>query len=214
MGQDWGASVLSHASATALPLIVVALLGASANAYFYIPYTIVVAFTMVFYGACTSLVVEGALAEDRIRTLAARIAWLYAAIVVPGTVVLVATAPLILLPFGPDYAEAGAPVLRILAIGGMFRAATLLYVAIARLQGKGARILAVHATEAVLMLAGAMALAGPLGLEGVALGWLAAMALAQLSVLRSLARFLHSREATVTPREAPTRPRPEEVVMP
>jgi O-antigen/teichoic acid export membrane protein len=214
MGQDWGASVLSHASATALPLIVVALLGASANAYFYIPYTIVVAFTMVFYGACTSLVVEGALAEDRIRALAARIAWLYAAIVVPGTVVLVAAAPLILLPFGPDYAGEGAPVLRILAIGGLFRAATLLYVAIARLQGKGARILAVHATEAVLMLAGAMALAGPLGLEGVALGWLGAMALAQLSVLRSLVRFLRSREARVAPRQAPARPPPEEVALP
>jgi len=175
---------------------------------------IVVAFTMVFYGACTSLVVEGALAEDLIGALAARVARLYLAIVVPGTVVLVAAAPVILLPFGPDYASEGAPVLRILAIGGLFRAATLLYVAIARLQGKGGRILAVHATEAVLMLAGAIALAGPLGLEGVALAWLGAMAVAQLSVVRSLARFLRSQEAGIAPRQAAARPRPEEVALP
>jgi O-antigen/teichoic acid export membrane protein len=216
MAQDWGASVLSHASATALPVVVVALLGASANAYFYIPYTIVVAFTMLFYGACTSLVVEGALAEDRVRALAARIARLYAAIVVPGTVVLVASAPLILLPFGADYAREGAPVLRILAVGALFRSATLLYVAIARLQGKGGRILAVHATEAVLMLVGAIVLAGPLGLEGVALGWVGAMGVAQLSVLPSLVRFLRSPspDAAAAPRQAPARPPREEVVLP
>jgi O-antigen/teichoic acid export membrane protein len=214
MAQDYGASVLAHASATALPVLVVALLGSSANAYFYIPYTIVVAFTMLFYGACTSLVVEGALAEDRIRALAARIARLFGLIVVPGTVVLVVAAPLILLPFGADYASQGAPVLRILACGGLFRSANLLYVAIARLQGKGFRILAVHATEAVLVLAGAAALAKPLGLEGVALGWLIAMATAQLAVLPSLVRFFRSPETSVAPQPAAAQPRPEEIALP
>jgi O-antigen/teichoic acid export membrane protein len=214
MAQDYGASVLAHASATALPVLVVALLGSSANAYFYIPYTIVVAFTMLFYGACTSLVVEGALAEDRIRALAARIARLFGLIVVPGTVVLVAAAPLILLPFGADYASEGTPVLRILACGGLFRSANLLYVAIARLQGKGFRILAVHATEAVLVLAGAAALAKPLGLEGVALGWLVAMATAQLAVLPSLVRFFRSPETSVAPQPAAAQPRPEEIALP
>jgi hypothetical protein len=214
MAQDYGATVLGQASATALPLLVVGLLGSSANAYFYIPYTIVVAFTMLFYGACTSLVVEGALAEDRIRALAGRIARLYALVVVPGTVLMVAAAPLILLPFGADYAREGGPVLRILACGVLFRAANLLYVAIARLQGRGLRILAVHGMEAVLTLAGAAALAKPLGLEGVALAWLGAMATAQLVVLPSLVRFFRSPETGTAPAPGAAQPSPEEVVLP
>lgn len=214
MAQDYGASVLAHGSGAALPLLVVGLLGSSANAYFYIPYTMVVALSMVFYGACTALVVEGARAEDRIRALAARIARLYALLVVPGTVVMVAAAPLILLPFGGDYAREGAPVLRILAVGGLFRAATLLYVAIARLQGRGSRILAVHGVEAALMLAGAAVLAKPLGLEGVALAWTGSMAIVQLAVLPWLVRFFRAPGTAIAPGERAAEPSAEEIALP
>jgi O-antigen/teichoic acid export membrane protein len=214
MAQDYGATVLGQASATALPLLVIALLGSSANAYFYIPYTIVIAFTMLFYGACTALVVEGALAEDRIRALSARIARLFAWTMVPGTVVMVAAAPLILLPFGGDYAREGAPVLRILACGGLFRSATLLYLAIARLQGRGFRILVVDGAQAALLLAGAAALAEPLGLEGIALAWLAAMGIVTLAVLPSLVRFLRSPGTALAAGERSAQPSPEGVALP
>jgi O-antigen/teichoic acid export membrane protein len=212
MAQDYGATVMGQAAATALPLLVVALLGSSANAYFYIPYTMVVAFTMFFYGACTSLVVEGALAENHIRALAARIARLFVLTVVPGTVVMVAAAPLLLLPFGTDYSREAAPVLRILACGGLFRAASLLYIAIARVQGRGFRILAVQGVQTALLISGAIILAKPLGLEGIALAWLGAMAIAQLMVLPSLARFLRSPDAGTPPPE-PARPSPREAVI-
>jgi O-antigen/teichoic acid export membrane protein len=211
MAQDYGATVLSQATATALPVLVVALIGSSANAYFYIPYTIVVAFTMLFYGACTSLVVEGALAEDRIRPLAARIARLFVVVVVPGTIVMAAAAPLILLPFGEEYAREGAPVLRILAFGGLLRAVSLLYIAIARLQGRGLRILAVDGLQAAILLVGAVVLAKPLGIEGVALAWFAAMAIAALTIVPSLVRFFRSPETGLAPGDRGARASRDEV---
>ena len=70
MAQDYGATVLALAPTAVLPVLIVALLGAGANAYFFIPYTMVSAFNMLFFAASTSLVAEGALAEDRIRALA------------------------------------------------------------------------------------------------------------------------------------------------
>jgi O-antigen/teichoic acid export membrane protein len=213
MAQDYGATVLGQASATALPLLVVALLGTSANAYFYIPYSIVIAFTMFFYGACTSLVVEGALAEDQIRALARRIARLFVLTVVPGTALLIAAAPIILVPFGPDYAREGAPVLRILAFGGLFRAASFLYIAIARLHGRGFRILAMDSAQAVLLLVAAAILAKPLGLEGVALAWLGAMAIVDLAVLPSLVRFFRAPETTVAPGQRAAQHSSEEVAI-
>jgi O-antigen/teichoic acid export membrane protein len=192
MAKDYGATVLSQASATALPLLVVGVLGSSANAYFYIPYTMVIAFNMLFYGVTTSLVVEGALAEQRIRDLATTLVRRFALLLVPGTVLMVAAAPLLLLPFGPDYVQESSPVLRILAFGCLFRAVSVLYMAIARLQGRGSRILAIEGVQMILLLGGAAALARPLGLEGVAVSWLGATAVVALAVLPSLIRFLRT----------------------
>jgi O-antigen/teichoic acid export membrane protein len=209
MALDYGASVFGQGAATVLPVLVVALLGGSANAYFYIPYMIVTAFLMLFYAATDSLVVEGALAEDRIRALAATLVRRFALLVVPGTTVLVAAAPLILLPFGPDYVREGAPVLRLLACACVFRVTVMVYIAIARLHGEGARILGAEAARSGLLIAGAALLAGPLGLEGIALAYLGASAAVTLAVLPSLVRFFRSR--STAPGASPLRPAPQEV---
>lgn len=212
MAQDYGATVLSQSATTALPLLIVALLGASANAYFYIPYTMVVAFNMLFFSVTTSLVVEGALAEHRIAPLGRRIARHFGPPLAIGVVVLVAAAPLILLPFGDDYVRESTPVLRILACGCLFRAATMFYIAIARLQGRGARILGAEAVQMAVLLGGIAVLAGPLGLEGVALSWLGATAIVALAVLPSLIRTLRASGPKVAD-AGEAHPSSEEVVL-
>jgi O-antigen/teichoic acid export membrane protein len=213
MAQDYGATVLSQASTTVLPVLVVSLLGARANAYFYIPYTMVVSFAMLFYGACTALVVEGARAEAGLHTLAQRLVRRFAVILIPGVVTMVAAAPLILVPFGADYVHGGTPVLRILACGCLFRAVSILYEAIARVQGRGSRILAIEATQASLLLVGVAALAAPMGLEGVALAWLGATALPALAALPWLVRFLHSGPVESAVTHCVTDPSRHEVVV-
>jgi len=205
MAQDWGATALALAPTAFLPVLIVALLGPRANAYFFIPYMIVTAFNMLFAAAGTSLVVEGALAEDRIRAMAERIARRFALIVVPGTTVMIAAAPLILLPFGEDYVDKSSSVLRLLACGCVFYAALALYVAIARVEGRSFRILTVEAVKLPLLLGGAIVLSGPLGIEGIALAWLGAVAMVALAVAPSLVRFLRgrpSREVAVRARRA------------
>jgi O-antigen/teichoic acid export membrane protein len=213
MAQDYGASVISQASMTALPLLIVALLGSSANAYFFIPWTMVCAFNMLFFNVGTSLVVEGALAEHRIQALAARIVRRFGLLVVAGTVVMVAAAPLILLPFGADYVRESSPVLRILACGCIFRAITMLYIAIARLQGRGSRILAVESAQMALLLGGAAALTTPVGLEGVALAWLGATSIVALGVLPLLIRFFRSPPEAILVARRPA-PAFEEAALP
>jgi O-antigen/teichoic acid export membrane protein len=202
MAQDYGATVLALAPTAVLPLLIVALLGSAANAYFFIPYTMIAAFNMLFFAAGTSLVVEGALAEDRIRVLAARIARRFALILVPATVLMIAAAPLILLPFGEDYVRESSSVLRVMACGCGFYAVTALYVAIARLQGQSSRILLVEAAKLPLLMGGVVALSGPLGIEGIALAWLGSVALVALAIGPSLVRFLRGPsvpEAAVRP---------------
>jgi O-antigen/teichoic acid export membrane protein len=192
MAQDYAATVLALAPSAFLPVLIVALLGPGPNAYFYIPYTMVGAFNMLFFAASTSLVVEGALAEDRIRALAGRLAGRFALIAVPGATVMVVAAPLILLPFGEGYVRESSSVLRLLACGCVFYAAIALYVAIARLEGRTAGILRVEAVKVPLLLGGAVVLSGPLGIEGVALAWLASIALVACAVAPSLVRFFRA----------------------
>src|SRR5215210_2043740 len=102
---------------------------------------------------------------------------------------MVVAAPLILLPFGEDYVRESSSVLRLLACGCVFYAAIALYVAIARLEGRTGGILGVEAVKVPLLLGGAVVLSGPLGIEGVALAWLASIALVALAVAPSLVRF-------------------------
>jgi O-antigen/teichoic acid export membrane protein len=192
MAQDWGATVLALAPTAVLPVLIVALLGSGANAYFFIPYMMVSTFNMLFFAASTSLVAEGALAEDRIRALAERVARRFGVILVAGTALMIAAAPLILLPFGADYVRESSSPLRLLACGSAFYAVLVLYIAIARLQGRSGRILAVEAAKLPLLLGGVVALSGPLGIEGVALAWLGSVALVALAVAPSLVRFLRS----------------------
>ena len=147
------------------------------------------AFTTLFFAAGMSLVAEGALAEDQVREMAGRIARRIALILIPGLTFMIVAAPLILLPFGADYVGQSSSVLRLLACGCGFSAVLVLYVSIARLQGRTARILAVEAAKLPLLLGGVVALSAPLGIDGVALAWLGAVALVALVVTPSLVRF-------------------------
>jgi O-antigen/teichoic acid export membrane protein len=209
VAQDYGGTVLARASTTILPLLVVALLGTQENAYFYVAFTIAVAFDMLFYGVGTSLVVEGANAEHRIRALASLVVRRFTVVLIPGALVIALAAPLILLPFGPDYVREGTSVLRILAIASLFRGAITFYEAVARVRGNGRPILVCELAQMAMLLGGAAALAGPLGLEGVALAWLGASAIVCAAVTPSLARLLRPLRpaAPAAPRLAPEAPR-------
>ncbi len=188
IAQDFGGTILFKASTTVLPLLVVGLLGSAANAYFYIPFAIVIAFDMVFDNVGISLVVEGAFEETEIRRLVRTIIRRFVLILVPGIVVLVAAAPLILAPFGEQYVHESTSVLRILAWGSLFRALIVLYCAIARLHGDGLRILRVQAGLMTTLLVTAVAFAEPFGVEGIALAWLACNALVGTAIIPSLRR--------------------------
>lgn len=204
MAQDYGATVLALAPTAVLPVLIVALLGPGANAYFFIPYMMISTFNMLFFAASTSLVAEGALAEDRIRALAAKVARRFAVLLVAGTVTVIAAAPLILLPFGERYVEESTSVLRLLACGSGFYAVLVLYIAIARLQGQSGRILAVEAGKLPLILGGVILLSAPLGIQGVALAWLGSVGIVALAVAPALVRFFRG----VPARGARLRPAP------
>jgi O-antigen/teichoic acid export membrane protein len=190
LGQDYFASVIGLGTVMVLPLLVVALVGTQENAYFYIAYTIITTFELLFVNIVTSLTVEGAFDEQRIVELSRRVARRLAALAVPGSLVLIVAAPLLLSPFGSEYERESAPVLRVLACATVFRATVGFYNGIQRLHGRGLPIVVVNGLRTVILLPLTVVLAGPLGIEGVAIAWLAASAPVALGVTPWLVRYL------------------------
>jgi O-antigen/teichoic acid export membrane protein len=189
LGQDYAAAVFTQATLTLLPLLVIGILGAEASAYFGIPFMIVVAFDTLAYGTSTTLVVEGALAGEQLRPLVRLFARRVLALLLPVGLLLIAFAPLILLPFGRAYSEHGSTVLRLLLAASLLRAAIALFSAISRIGGHGLRLAVVEFVLLVTALGLAVPLAHADGITGVAVAWLSANALVFLAVFPALWRF-------------------------
>jgi O-antigen/teichoic acid export membrane protein len=175
---DLGGSVLHQASMAMPPLLVVALIGSSANAYFYVPFALVVSFDTLFFNAGIALVVEGAFGGESIEQLATRVARLFAKLAAPGVLVLAAGAPLILLAYGHRYGTRGAEVLRLLACASACRVIVSLATSIMRAQGRGGSILRVYGVLMVTLVPLLVVLTPAIGIDGAALAWLASNACA------------------------------------
>jgi O-antigen/teichoic acid export membrane protein len=193
--QDYSASILARATTTFLPLLVVGILGASQNAYFFIPFTMVIAFDLLFNGAAMSLVVEGSHDEGRAHDLAHTVVTRFALPLGAASLALALLAYFVLLPFGHAYAANGDAVLRILALGSLFRMIVALFVALERVAGRGRRILAVEASLMLILAPLAAVLASPWGIEGVAAAWTIANAIVALTLLPSLYRRIRPAQA-------------------
>jgi len=193
LAQDYLASIFAQAASTILPVLIVAIVGTTANAYFYIPFTVVSAFDLVFLNVTSSLTVEGALAGSQVPSLVRAVVRRMRYPLIAGILALIAFAPIILLPFGSHYVQAGTPVLRLLACASAFRMAGALLVAICRIEGRASRILGLQAAVFVLVIGCTVLLGRSGGIEGVALAWLIANALTGTLAVPFLWRTLRTR---------------------
>jgi hypothetical protein len=66
---DYGASTFIQGLYTVLPLLVLGILGSTANAYFWIPFSLITAVDMMSLSIATSMTVEGAFAKERLAEL-------------------------------------------------------------------------------------------------------------------------------------------------
>jgi O-antigen/teichoic acid export membrane protein len=190
LAQDYLGAILNVASMNLLPVLVLALLGAEANAYFYMPFLIVAAFDLLFTNITAALTVEGAFAESRLPELVDRVVRRFGLLLLAAVPLAVIAAPLLLLPFGPEYSSGGTTVLRILVLAAAFRAVLALFTAVCRVRRRAAPLAVMQAVLSAVLLVLAVVLSEPLGTEGIALAWLAANALVALAVLPLLRRAL------------------------
>jgi len=190
LGMTSVASSIDQGMLAALPILVVAILGAAQNAYFYIAFTIVTTLELLADNIVTALTVEGTFATERLRELTAAVGRRFLVLLLPATLVLIVAAPLVLLFFGGAYVSHGTTVLRLLAFASMFRGAIWLYMAVCRIQGRGLSLLAVSAATSIGTLVFTSVFAHLWGLNGVGIGWLTSNVLVAIVVIPMLWHFV------------------------
>jgi O-antigen/teichoic acid export membrane protein len=198
LANDYLATIFIQASTTLLPVLVVALLGSSRGAFFYMPFTIISAFDLLFINVAAAMTVEASMAGDRLSELARATVRRFGGGLIAGVLVLVAGAGLILLPFGSAYVDGGGALLRLLACASVFRAIIGLYSAICRVQGRAGRVLVVQAAVFVLVVGLTPVLGRSHGLEGIGLAWLVSNGLVACAVTAATVRVLRRRTGTRT----------------
>lgn len=182
-----------------LPLIVVTVLGASANAHFYIAWMITTFALMIPVSLSTVLYAFGSgEAVGLIERYRLSIG-LSAVLGVGAVGIAFFAGGAILGVFGASYAEGGLGALHVLVLGVFPETVKAHYLSICRLRRRIRPAMPIVAGGTALELAGA-AVGGLVGgLVGVSAGWLCATAIEALVMAPAVLRFLSGTEAPPAP---------------
>jgi O-antigen/teichoic acid export membrane protein/LmbE family N-acetylglucosaminyl deacetylase len=116
---DHVGTILAEISVRMIPLMVIDLLGTSANAYFYQAWLIGNMLYLVANNVTASFTVEGAIAPAHLAQYSKQTLRQMIFLILPTMLVLFAAAPLILRIYGGEYAQQATPLLRVLALAAL-----------------------------------------------------------------------------------------------
>jgi O-antigen/teichoic acid export membrane protein len=156
-----------------LPIIVVNLLGAQANAYFYMSWVVSSFLFAVPLAISMSLFAEGSHHEDRLATHLGGSLKLMILLLVPAMAVLFLVADKVLLIFGDEYSKAGGRLPLVLVASTFPMGLNLLYLGAARVERRFKDIILVASSVAIGTLGLSYILLPWLGILGTGLAWLA-----------------------------------------
>lgn len=190
-----------------VPLLVLTQLGPEANAYYALPLLIAEAgLGVLMWNISSSYMVEASHDSRQIGPLMSRTFRLCFLVAGVGTPFLLIAAPWILSILGPDYADEGSTVLRLMALAIPFTIFSTMYINTARVQNKMGRVVVIQLLLAALIIGLTAVLLPVLGIDGAGWAYLIAEAAAALAVAVPLFRFMRAHDVRLfrVPKPDPT----------
>lgn len=184
---DYIGSLFSQAYANLPTLLVLSILGAAANGYFYIAWTIGSGLAAIALNFSTSLLVEGAAAPHRLAELTRGILLRCMLVMGPGAVALILASRVVLSIYGSTYASHAVTLLDLLAISAIPRSLVLMALSLDRIAARVGRATLTQLALAMLVLGGSWALLRREGIAGVGFAWLGAHVVVAAARLRTIA---------------------------
>lgn len=155
-----------------LPLVIVAALGAEANAYFYTAYVVGSMLFMIPVGVTIALLAEGAHLPGQLRSNTIKALKLILLALLPAVAVLFFLGDRILLFFGPRYAAEAWGTLRLLALASIPLGLNEVWIMVKRVQLRLRALILSYLATATLIIGFSYPLMKIWGAEGVGWGWL------------------------------------------
>ncbi len=187
---DYTGSLFALAVVYLVPVIVASQISVRDNAYFYITSTIGGTIDLLAINMGASLTVEGAHDPARISVNLRAALRRMALIMIPLCMFLVCFAPYVLRVFGPAYAAAGAPLLRLMALATLTRVLFEAYFGVLRAMSRTSRVALLQGLLCVLMLGSTMVLLPRLGIVGAGVAELSSQSVIAVVACFGLVRLL------------------------
>ncbi|MGB2852963.1 MAG: MATE family efflux transporter, partial [Dehalococcoidia bacterium] len=166
-----------------LPLMVVNLIGAEANAYFYIAWAIATVLFSVPLSTSFSLFAEGSYDEEILGKNTRRSLVFTFAIVIPAMLLIILIGDKLLLLFAPAYAENATSLLRVLAVSALPLSLNQIYFGAKRVEMKMKSVIVLTAFIAIATLALSSVLLPRMGILGVGVAWLSSQGTVALAII-------------------------------
>lgn len=171
---DYVAALFWLGATALLPVLVLNRLGPDQAAYFSLAWLAGFSLYQLNASMGESLIVEAANDPAQLLKQCRKVLRHTGMLLVAGTVVLCATAPLLLRLFGPDYARNGTGLLRLVALSAVPNLVVIVAVSACRAQRRLHMLMGILAVVCLLSTGLSLVLLSVLGIAGVGAGWLIA----------------------------------------
>jgi aminoglycoside phosphotransferase len=180
---DYLAYLVWSATISVLPLVVLQLSGAAANAYFFVAWTIASALYLIPSSMGMAMIAEASLDPEQLAVHTRRTIIESARLVVPAVAVIVVGASLILGLMGESYAREGATLLRLLALSAIPFIVVAAYANVARVQQRMRAVVWTFGALCGIVFALGIPLLEAIGIVGLGIAWLVAQCVVAVAVI-------------------------------
>jgi O-antigen/teichoic acid export membrane protein len=176
-------SLLWFAPTYILPLMVVNLLDAESNAYFYIAWSIASVLFSIPISASFSLFAEGSIDEKNLDRNAKKSLVFTLAIIIPAILVIVFLGDKILLLFSAAYSEKATSLLQLLALSCLPVSIINIYFGFKRAKMQMGSVIVLNTFMAISALTLSWVLIPRMGIQGAGIAWLSSQCLAASAIV-------------------------------
>jgi O-antigen/teichoic acid export membrane protein len=185
----------------ALPLMVVNILGAEQNAFYYVGWSVASTIFIIPAATSQSLFAEGSHSQEKLAHEVRKCLKISFVLIIPALIILLALGDKILWLFGRAYSENTTRLIWIITPSIFPLSINYIYLSIKRIEKKMKRAVILSAVIAVITLGLSCFLLPGMGILGAGLGWLAGQTGAALFVIYE---FFFKRGGNIVSPEATT----------
>jgi O-antigen/teichoic acid export membrane protein len=169
---SYASNILNLLPDSALPLIVIDMLGATAAAYFYIAFTVANLLYTIAFATNQALLAEAAHEEGDIVKHTLRGLKITASLLIPTTIIVILISPIVLSIFGHGYSRGATGIVRVLCLSSIpvmfYSALSFIFKQTKNLQG----MITMTTVNAAAIISISLVLTRRYGLPGIGWAWL------------------------------------------